>query len=293
MSKSMNNQIKIARLRRRTVLRLAGPDVFEFLQGIISQDVTLAKNGQPLFTAFLTPQGKYQFDFFVVPEGDRLLIDCAVDEADELAKRLSFYRMRARVALEDTREAYAVYALWDGETDMPNSFTDCRLNALGRRLLIPIKAAGSIEETADEADYRQHRYQLGVPEGSHEIDVGHSNLMEANFDKLNAISWSKGCYMGQELTARIYHRGLVKKRYLPFSYDGLTPEKHERVLDGGFEVGEIKALEGLYGIGLFNLERVRPFVMGERMLVPDGMNLNITLPPYLDKSIFNRKPDTN
>jgi folate-binding protein YgfZ len=287
MSKGMNEHAKSALLESRTVLRLKGVDRHSFLQGLISQDILLAIEGNPLFTAFLTPQGKYLSDFFVVPQDDGLLIDCTAEQVDDLAKRLGFFKMRADVILEDTRHYYSVFAFWQARSFVEGVFTDPRFIGLGERLIVPKKIANDIPTNASEQEYREHRYSLGVPEGLHEIEPGHATLLELNFEELNAISWNKGCYMGQELTARMYYRGLLKKRYLPFRYEGLMPQKGEILLHHGFEVGRIQARGETYGLGLFNLEKVRPFVEKKQMLVHGGVSYEIFLPPFLTDKIFS------
>lgn len=284
MSKTMNTPAKIAALPSRAVLRLAGADRFSFLQGLITQDVKIAQEGRPFFTAFLTPQGKYLADFFVVPQGDRLLLDCEAEAATDLLKRLMHFKMRSAMTLDDVRDDYAAYAAWGGALTHSDAYTDPRLAALGQRLIL--KKEAILETTHDEAAYRTYRIKHGVPEGLHEIEAGHAIVLELNFDRLNAVSWDKGCYMGQELTARTRYRGLIKKRYLPFSYEGVEPLKHLSLQDKGFHVGDVKALAHGYGLGLFNLEKAAPFIRQHQPLIYEGTSFTISLPAFLDNSVL-------
>jgi folate-binding protein YgfZ len=288
----MNPIPKSAHLKSRAVLRLRGPDAMPFLQGLITQDVTPVSEGKPLFTAFLTPQGKYLFDFFVVPTPDGLLIDCPKDQTGEIVRRFAFYKMRSNIVLEDTRDLFSVLAFWSvkeaSEEIQRVGFADPRLPALGRRVLLLSEKLPYIPLGSDEDAYREHRYSLGVAESNLEIEAGQATLFDINFDRLNAISWNKGCYMGQELTARMYYRGLVKKRYLPFSIEGIAPEKHASIHHQGFEIGKVEAAGNEFGLGLFNLERVRPFVEKKQLLVDAGTTFHVYLPPYMDKSVFEK-----
>lgn len=287
MSKCMNGATKTALLESRAVLRLVGPDRYTFLQGLISQDIQLAMDGKPLFAAFLTPQGKYLFDFFVVPDGDALLIDCNNDQINDLVKRLSFYKMRSHVALEDTRKHFSVFALWGAASGHPRAFADPRLAEMGERLIIKKTDAASIATNKEESDYREWRYKNGVAEGLVEIETGHSTLLEINFDMLNAISWTKGCYMGQELTARTHYRGLIKKRYLPFKFEGLPPERHHNILHEGFDVARVMAIGKDYGLGLFHLEKIKPFIAEKRPLIHHGTTYDVRVPDYLKTKVYS------
>ncbi len=286
MSKGMNGATKTALLSSRAVLRLVGPDRYTFLQGLISQDIQLAIDGKPLHAAFLTPQGKYLFDFFVVPNGESLLIDCDETQLNELVKRLSFYRMRSNVGLEDTRAHYSVFGLWGAPSGHPAAFADPRLAELGERLLVRKTDEASIVTNKEESDYREWRYKNGVAEGLQEIEVGHATLLDINFDVLNAISWTKGCYMGQELTARMHYRALVKKRYLPFKFEGLPPEKHHNILHEGFDIARVQAIGKDYGLGLFHLDKIKPFIMEKRMLIHHGTTYDVRVPEYLKAKLF-------
>lgn len=287
MSKRMIKPAKTAHLESRSIIRLSGRDRLAFLQGLVSQDVRLAEAEKPFFTALLTPQGKYLFDFFVIPSGDTLLLDCESDQATELIKRLSFFRMRADIHIENLRGLYSIYAAWGGVFNQPSAFVDPRHESLGVRLVSSAMEAHNFSATHDESDYRRHRIKNGVAEGAHEIEPGQATLLEINFDHLNAISWSKGCYIGQELTARTHYRGLIKRRLLPFHFEGIAPEKHSVIHDeAGLALGDVKALEDDYGIGLWHLEKIRPYVMDGRALVHHGTLFRVSLPPFLTEKIF-------
>ena len=201
-------------LANRALLRLAptsdGEDVTGFLQGLVTQDVT---GNLPVWSGLLTPQGKVLFDFLVWRDGDDLLLDCEADAADALVKRLSLYRLRRAIAI--SREAeLAVH--WRCEVG-----NDPRLAALGTRWLAPVETGA---ESADDA-WRAHRLSLGVAEGRVELGDGEVLWLECNAAELNGVSFTKGCYVGQENTARMNWRQKVNRRLVVLPIDRSDPSR--------------------------------------------------------------------
>jgi folate-binding protein YgfZ len=226
----------IAYLPERGVVELAGADRVGFLQGLVSNDVAEAAPGVALWAALLTPQGKWLADFFILAEPDRLLLDCERAQAAMLVKHLSRYRLRAAVTLRDVSEAFAVHAAWGAAPDAPGIVAaDPRLPEAGWRILAPAPITGALNAAAWQA----HRLALGLPDGTHDMDE-RSVLLEAGFDELGGVSWTKGCYMGQELTARTKYRGLVKRRLVPVTVTGPMPAPGTPVLREGQEVGMLR-----------------------------------------------------
>lgn len=201
------------RLFQRALIRIAprpqsGEDVAAFLQGLVTSDVTKAL---PVWSALLTPQGKAIYDFLVWPADKDLLIDCEADVADALIKRLSMYRLRK--AIDITRETnLAVH--WQAELLDPAQ-ADPRLPALGQRWIAPIDSntASDQEQGADDA-WLAHRLALGVSEGRAELGDGETLWLECNAIELNGVSFTKGCYVGQENTARMNWRSKVNRRLI-------------------------------------------------------------------------------
>ncbi len=210
---------RLAALPERGVIEVGGEDRIDFLQGLISNDVTLAAPGQAVWAALLTPQGKYLADFFILADADRLLLDCERAQIPMLLQRLSRFRLRSKVALRVVDDL-SVYAAWDGApTGQAIAAPDPRLPAAGWRVL----SATPLPTTALQVDWDRHRLALGLPDGSRDLEAEKSVLLEAGFDELNGVSWTKGCYMGQELTARTKYRGLVKRRLVPVTVAGSLP----------------------------------------------------------------------
>ena len=191
--------MNIALLPDRAVLEISGEDRLAFLQGLISNDVTKVRADQAIWAALLTPQGKALFDFLLWADGDDILIDCEADQADALAKRLTMYRLRRPITI--ARDAtLAVHWSKEGGDGVP----DPRLPALGHRW---IAAADG-----EAAGYHAHRLSLGVPEGAAELGQDKTLWLETNAVELNGVSFTKGCYVGQENTARMNYRQKVNRR---------------------------------------------------------------------------------
>lgn len=244
----------IAMLPDRSVIEVAGEDRVAFLQGLVSNDVAQAAPGRAVWAALLTPQGKWLADFFILAEDGRLLLDCARDQAAMLLARLGRFRLRSRVALRDAGAEFAVHAGWGGAAlpaGMPAA-PDPRLAEAGWRALAPAPLPG-IDATAE--DWDRHRLALGLPDGARDLEAEQSVLLEAGFDELNGVSWTKGCYMGQELTARTKYRGLLKRRLVPVAVEGPLPPHGAPVLDeAGAEVGRVRSGREGRAIALLRLD---------------------------------------
>jgi folate-binding protein YgfZ len=192
-------------LADRSVIRVAGEDVRGFLQGLVTADTSLLTPDAPAWAALLSPQGKVLFDFILWADGTDVLIDVEAAQADALTKRLSLYRLRRAItfALDDL----AVHWARDGDRGVP----DPRLADLGRRWLGP--------PAEPATDWPAHRLSLGVTEGVGELGAGETLWLECNARELNGVSFTKGCYVGQENTARMHHRSKVNRRLIvaPFT----------------------------------------------------------------------------
>jgi folate-binding protein YgfZ len=267
---------RLAHLPQRGVIAVTGEDRVGFLQGLVSNDVALAAPGRAVWSALLTPQGKWLADFFVLADGDRLLLDCERAQIPTLIQRLSRYRLRARAELADVSDALRVYAAWDGAPELPPDAVaapDPRLAAAGWRVL----TSRPLPETATAADWDAHRLALGLPDGSRDLEAEKTVLLEAGFDELGGVSWSKGCYMGQELTARTKYRGLIKRRLVPVAIAGAPPAPGTPILRAGTDVGTLRSVRGDTGLAVLRLDALSgPLTSGEASLtvrVPDWMRL--------------------
>lgn len=247
----------------RAVMVVAGEDRRSFLQGLITNDTRLLAADRALVAAFLTAQGKYLHDFILSERDELLLLDGEAARLDDLKRRLSLYRLRSKVTLERADPPWHIAALWgDGALacvglqdqaagsvrpfgDRGLAMVDPRLADLGGRVLLPtdpsalLQAAGC--QMASFEDWQRHRMALGVPQGSGDLLPEKSFLLENGFDELHAIDWKKGCYLGQELTARTKYRALIKKRLLPVRVPGAPPLAGTPILHDDKNVGEIRS----------------------------------------------------
>ncbi|MEI7790421.1 MAG: folate-binding protein [Alphaproteobacteria bacterium] len=245
----------------RAVLAISGPQAREFLQGLVTNDVIggLAP-GSGLYTALLSPQGKILFDFLVTEGDGALLLDVARGAAEALLRKLKMYRLRAKVDVE-LREPLGVYLNLAGHpdnrptpyADRAITFIDPRLAALGRRSIgamaeMPANLAGP-------RAYHEHRIALGVPEGT---DFGFEKTfaLDAGLDELNGVSFTKGCYIGQELTSRMKHRATSRKRILTVAADAALPAPGASVTRGDTDIGELVSVYGSHGFALVRLDRL-------------------------------------
>ncbi len=241
-----------AHLPDRAVIALEGPEARAFLQGLVTNDLTDLAPGHGLYAALLSPQGKILFDFLVAEGDGAVLLDCEATGAEALAKKLKLYRLRAKVEVSP-RPQLSVYA---GLTGRPGeravTFADPRLAALGPR---SIGAVAEMPANLPGASvYHAARLELGVPEGH---DFGRDKIfaLDGGLEELNAVSYEKGCYIGQELTARMKHRGTARKRILTVSADSALPVSGE-LKAGETVIGEILSVYGAKAFVLVRLDRM-------------------------------------
>jgi folate-binding protein YgfZ len=267
----------VAHLEDRAVVAVSGAEARSFLQGLITNDIERLCPGKGIYAALLTPQGKILFDFFLVEGDGALLIDCQATARDALVKRLSMYKLRARVTIEP-REQLAVLAEWNAEEAAHAiSYPDPRVASLGRRAVI---AQGEMPANLAHADaYHAHRLSLGVPEAA---DFGSDRMfaLDADLDELRAIDFAKGCYVGQELTARMKHRGTARKRLLLLQWSGPgVPATDMPVLAGGKAIGEIASVHGRHGFALVRLDRLDE--AGDAPVSAGSSAVELIKPPWL------------
>lgn len=228
-----------ARLTDRAVLAVSGPEAGDFLQDLITNDLAKLAPDAPLYAALLSPQGKILFDFLLFAGNGAILLDCHQSAREGLSKRLSLYKLRARIAIAP-RDDLAVVAAGP---------PDPRLAALGGRAVVP-----AADQPDGTAAYHRRRFDLGVPEAG---DFGSETVfaMDGGLDELHALSFSKGCYVGQELTARMKHRGSDRKRVLPVTAHAPLVAGAE-VAAGTTAIGTLMSAEGSRGFALIRLDRL-------------------------------------
>ncbi len=284
-------------LADRALLSLSGPEARDFLQGIVSNDITRVGPSRAIYAALLTPQGKFLHDFLIVELDGALLVDCRRERIDDLQRRLMFYRLRAEVAIDRPAIDHRVFALFGADAAAALGladeagvagpfvdgavFVDPRLAALGARAILPADGAASATSAlaaagftaGDSADYERLRLGLGVPDGDRDIPVDKGFLLESNFEELNGIDFQKGCYVGQELTARTKYRGTIRKRLFRVEIDGPLPAPGTPIKLGETEAGTMRSGLGTTGIALLKLDQVERAAAEGRKLTAAGATL--------------------
>jgi folate-binding protein YgfZ len=266
---------QLALLADRGVLRIAGEDAERLLQGVISNDMELLQRAPAMHAALLSPQGKILFEFFVAKAGDAFLLETQLETAAELARRLSFYKLRAKVAIAEASAEYRVLVLWGapGEPQQLLCYRDPRLAELGVRIVVPAAcdiAALYKKFDAAPGDWHQHRIALGVPEGGRDYRLGDTFPHEADFDLLNGVSFTKGCFVGQEVVARMHNRAIVRKRVVAIEARvPLTPGT--AITAGTAVIGSIGSVAGCQALAMLRLDRAaEASAKGEALLAADA-----------------------
>ena len=225
----------------RGVLELTGADRVAFLNGLVSNDVARAVPGNAVWAAMLTPQGKYLVDFFILSDGERLLLDVPLAEIPALMQKLRRYKLRSSVEIKDASDRLHVFSIWDGTPpNVPLTAADPRLPQAGYRCL----SEDDLPCNATAEDYAAHRIALGLPDGAPDLEAEKTLLLEAGFDELSGVDWEKGCYMGQELTARTKYRGLIKRRLVPVRLEKPGIAAGTPIMADGQEVGTLRSSAG-------------------------------------------------
>lgn len=239
-------------LPNRGALSISGPDRLDFLQGLVTND--MKKLEQAMYACFLTPNGRFLHDFLVFNQDGQLILTPERERVDDLLARLRKYRLRSQVTLEDRSGQLQLWAMLDGKATAHPA--DPRTPALGQVALFPAGASPD-GDIADFSIWDRRRIALGVPDGSRDMIPERGILLENNVDVFNGISWDKGCYMGQELTARTHYRGLVRKRLMPVRITGDAPAFDAELHKDGQAVGEMRSTCGDVGLALLRMEAVQ------------------------------------
>lgn len=241
-------------LKDRGVVEVSGPDASTFLQGLITNDMGAVANGRAIYAALLTPQGKIIYDFLIAagPGENTYWLDCVKANAPDLAARLKKYKLRAKVAISDRSSDLAVVAHGHATDVASVTFEDPRLAALGRRLITPSPG----DARADDTEYQSHRLALGVPDAATDIPPETLFPLDCNFEELHGVDFNKGCYIGQELTARMKHRASARRRMLPVTAGAALPPPGTPLKLGTTDIGELRGSIGTRGMALVRLDRL-------------------------------------
>jgi tRNA-modifying protein YgfZ len=251
-------------LTDRGVIELVGHEAEAFLHRIVTNSTLAIEPGEARYAGLLTPQGKLLFDFFVVPlplplpGGDGFYLDCVKTQAQDLAKKLAFLKLRAKITVTDRSADLAVAASWNEA--VPQGFSglvyrDPRAAALGLRAIGP-QTDLAARFGAHEDAYETHRIGLGIAKGGLDFAYGDAFVHDANLDLTHGVDFDKGCYVGQEVVARVHHRRSVRKRIVKIRFDGAPPAVGTQIMAGETPIGQIGSIAGDQGLAMLRLDRL-------------------------------------
>lgn len=267
---------RIALLESRSLLRISGADVIDFLQNLVTCDVEGLSVGDATFGALLTPQGKILFDFFLLRDASGFLLDTEHGARDALVKRLTFYKLRADVSIEVVDDLN-VYAAWDGDVQI--GFSDPRLAGLGNRIY-----AKEWEANSSENDWNAHRTQLGVPQSGSDFNLGDPFPHEVLMDQFSGagVDFAKGCYVGQEVVSRMHHRGTARSRWVRVNAEADLPPKGTPILAGERTIGTMGGSSGFDGLATMRLDRAKLALDNSTPIEADRVALVVKIPEFVD-----------
>ncbi len=283
--------MQAALLPDRGVLKVAGDDARRFLNGLASNDMAKAAPGTACYAALLTPQGKIIADFIATEapaaDGDGFFLDVPKALATTLVQKLNFYKLRAKITVEDLSQALGVLAVWDGAglSDYGLCYADPRLAALGWRIMLPPQLAAEAAEDlgakpVEPEFYEAHRIALGVPRGGEDFAYGNTFPHEADMDQLAGVDFGKGCYVGQEVVSRVEHRNSARSRIVPVAYERTAPAPGAPVMAGDKQVGTFGSAARGRGLALLRLDRVQDALAAGLPLTCGAIPLRVVKPDW-------------
>lgn len=287
--------MRYCHLPTRRLLALQGPDRVDFLQGLLTNDVRKISASQWLYAALLTPQGKFLHDVFATVSGEIICIDIDQAGLEDFIKRLMLYKLRSKVAIEVLPPQQGIVALWQGSPDAAPSpslqaFADPRFPALGWRMMgevddLKSRCEQQAYKLAPPDEYDAWRLSLGVPEGARDLKMEKSFPLDFGLDEINAVDFAKGCYVGQEVTARMKYRAERKKSLWKVMAAKPLPAAGTAILAAGEEIGELRSSQGQQGLALLRLDMLQKAQAENKALQADGIALEISSPAWRKNSI--------
>ena len=268
----------------RGIIEVGGAYATGFLQRLITNSVLNIPKGEGRYAGLLTPQGKLLFDFFVVllPEGPDAgyLIECAGEQTADLVKRLNLHKMRAKIAIEDKSEKFAVAAIFGGEAAAGIAgvfYRDMRVPDMGLRV-IASRAALAKVDGAEASRYEAHRIAQGVPKGGVDFRYGDAFVHDVNLDSMNGVDFKKGCYVGQEVVARVHYRNSARKCIVKIYFDGPAPAQGTQITAGETNIGQVGSTAGVEGLAMVRLDRLEEARAAGVTLKAGDVAVEVTLP---------------
>jgi folate-binding protein YgfZ len=273
----------------RGLLEIKGPDAAKFLQGLITNDIDRCQPGGALFAGLLTPKGKIISDFLIfMPEDERYWIDCPRDHVNDLVKRFSLYKLRAKVEIVDLSADFSIVADWGNEQSelvagSVAAYADPRYAPLGRRAIIKgdaVPSAAPAARIVGDTAYHSHRIASTVPQGGLDYVYGEAFPHEACYDDLHGVDFRKGCYVGQEVVSRMHHKGIAKTRIAAVEASAPLEGGGAEISAGDQPVGRLGSVDGTLGVALIRLDRVQDALDKSVPLRVGEIELTVGQPPW-------------
>ncbi|MGA7384084.1 MAG: folate-binding protein [Methylocella sp.] len=268
----------------RGVIEVAGAGATGFLQRLITNSVLNIPKGEGRYAGLLTPQGKLLFDFFVVPlpEGPEAgyYVDCAGEQTADLVKRLNLHKMRAKIAIEDQSKKFAVAAILSCEAPVGIEgvfYRDTRGPSMGLRVITPRDALAKLGRV-DASRYEAHRIAQGVPKGGVDFRYGDAFVHDVNLDIMNGVDFKKGCYVGQEVVARVHYRNSARKRIVKIHFDGPAPGQGTQMTAGETIIGQVGSTAGTFGLAMLRLDRLAEARAAAVALKAGDVSVDVVVP---------------
>ncbi len=240
-------------LKDRSVIKITGKDTHHLLQGLITNNMNLLEEDGALYSALLTPQGKYLYDFFLVQRGDTIYCDIYQPDAESFLKKLKMYRLRADVQFEILEHMHVLTSFTNDTLEDATAFKDPRHEQMGHRFI----AASLPENLRDDAEYHSHRIQHGIAEGAYDAVQDKTLLLEMGYDAINAIDFHKGCYVGQEVTARSKYRANIRKKIYIIEADAIFSDGDIEIVAGDVVLGERRSYHNHQALALLHSEKLQ------------------------------------
>ncbi len=258
-------------------MSVIGEDAESLLNRLVTNSMLEVAAGQARYAALLSPQGKVLVDFLACRTRDAFWLDCRRDQAADLARRLTMFRLRAKAEIA-VADALAVAAVWDAPPlEAPGPcFRDPRHDEMGWRIVAPLESLSSFADEA--AAYRAHAIALGVPEGGTDWPYGDTFVHDANLDLLHGVDFGKGCYVGQEVVSRVHHRGSARKRIVRVRFLGNPPIVGAELLAGATRVGQLTSLDGRQGLASVRIDKLEEAAAAGAALTAGDTLVEVHLP---------------
>ena len=300
-----NREFTSVLLNNRGHIEVLGEDSVKFLQGLLTNDVNLFycdSQMTVLYSMILNTKGRVLYDLILYKqerETPGFLIECDLLAVESILKTFKPYKLRSKVAFDDATDKFNSWAVMEEgsikglkpvckDLDFVTVADDPRITFLGARMVLPkdkraAECFSNVEEICDQAVYDRHRVGLGVAEGVKDLEPGKMLPLESNIDELHGVSFQKGCYIGQELTARTYHTGVIRKRLMPIKLmqtsdeECLHIDKDTAIVStGGKRAGKLISVYGQLGLGLMRLDIVKSDNK-LKIVMPDGKEVCVTV----------------